>query len=242
IHEYLLTKVPPVPQPGKPALSDEHSAITQPEEAARPTEHEEAIQNHERNEIVEEPPRHVPERPILGHEFHQPQPLAQRRRVQRCLLTWATVGLMMAIAILLLKKLMKSSGYGAIHEYMQSKVPPIPQPGKPELSYEHSAIRQPEEEARPTEHEEAIHNHEGNEIIEEPPRHAPERLISGHEFHQQQPLVRQSLRSSCLVFVMFGNFICSAKGFGHLVYLISAYMYCLRVHIGSPSQGQMNVD
>ncbi|XP_031389473.1 ubiquitin-conjugating enzyme E2 32-like isoform X1 [Punica granatum] len=114
IHEYLLTKVPPVPQPGKPALSDEHSAITQPEEAARPTEHEEAIQNHERNEIVEEPPRHVPERPILGHEFHQPQPLAQRRRVQRCLLTWATVGLMMAIAILLLKKLMKSSGYGAV--------------------------------------------------------------------------------------------------------------------------------
>lgn len=133
IHAYMLSKAPPVPETLNQASEDHHNekdchaegieSAGRSEDAIDPEDGEGEI-------IVEEPQAPLENANIVDHrdvgprqvraEISNLQQVSNRpaRRVQRStddrFLTWAAVGLSIAIAFLLLRKLAKSSGYGAI--------------------------------------------------------------------------------------------------------------------------------
>ncbi|CAL1413082.1 unnamed protein product [Linum trigynum] len=143
IHEYMLSKAPPVPQPDVLQSSEEHPVNTEveaPKEAAASVAADE-LTNAVPSEIqatAERTVEEVPEAPpAVGNPpvqagirvVTQEAPpardssdqLRQRAAVQRPaagaddrLFTWAAVGLTIAIVVLLLKKFLKSSGHSPV--------------------------------------------------------------------------------------------------------------------------------
>ncbi|XAR49689.1 Ubiquitin--protein ligase [Bertholletia excelsa] len=140
IHEYMLSKAPPVPQlnPAQASESEEHSSEKEGEAKQNPeglkgsgsVAAEEALTNQAvGGRIVEQPqeaplnanPR--PERVGVSGQVHagpSSEQLHHRSgsRVQKQaddrLFTLAAIGLTVAIVVLLLKKFMKASGHGAV--------------------------------------------------------------------------------------------------------------------------------
>ncbi|GLT99001.1 hypothetical protein SLE2022_164720 [Rubroshorea leprosula] len=133
IHEYMLSKAPPVPQLRPSQGSEENHTNKAKEDEVQAEQHYsgavvagEELPNPEVDRIVEE----VEEGPVIAtpgpsvareNPARQPSdPLLQKRemRVQKPaddrLFTWAAIGLTIAIVVLLLKKFMKSSGFGAV--------------------------------------------------------------------------------------------------------------------------------
>ncbi|KAI3512366.1 hypothetical protein L1887_19681 [Cichorium endivia] len=137
IHEYMISKAPPVPQPISPESSEppsaaatEHSGeapatplnaateITEPEE-----QHETPLNNNTEADIsrvseqvapVAPPPATPTGPPPAPAAVHHHQPTVVQKPADDRLFTWAAVGLTLAIAVLLLKKFMKASGHGAV--------------------------------------------------------------------------------------------------------------------------------
>lgn len=139
IHEYMMSKAPPAPQPSSPLTSDEQAANGESGDTPAGPQNaggdniEEAPQNPSPvvvDRIVEEPNEApVNENPTpevlrisrqvhSGHSIEQQVLQKQEARVQKPaddrLFTWAAVGLTIAIVVLLLKKFMKASGHGAV--------------------------------------------------------------------------------------------------------------------------------
>lgn len=128
----MLSKAPPVPEILKQA-PDEQSAEREAEAEGSENAGRSATAVESSNaegEIINEEPQaavananrvdHREANPglvragILNQQLeHRPAPRIQRSNDDR-LLTWAAVGLTVAIVFLLLKKLVKSGGYGAI--------------------------------------------------------------------------------------------------------------------------------
>ncbi|KAF5806139.1 putative ubiquitin-conjugating enzyme E2, ubiquitin-conjugating enzyme/RWD [Helianthus annuus] len=140
IHEYMISKAPPVPQPSSEDASEQpppaaidaaagEQASESPQDTSTGiTEHEEQ-QREENNEVaaeqIAEPvvpnvSRQVANTvPSASSSVHAVEPQQQQvLRVQKPaddrLFTWAAVGLTIAIMVLLLKKFMKASGHGAV--------------------------------------------------------------------------------------------------------------------------------
>lgn len=123
IHAYMLSKAPPVPESLKQS-SDAHP--TENEAEAEGSENAGGDRNIEAPQEAVENPNPNPNPPVVHREVRQvragdPRQQLQHRPAQRVqkpaddrLFTWAAVGLTVAIVFLLLKKLAKSSGYGAI--------------------------------------------------------------------------------------------------------------------------------
>ncbi|XP_057546308.1 ubiquitin-conjugating enzyme E2 32 [Amaranthus tricolor] len=131
IHAYMLSKAPPVPETLNQAPEDNHNEKYFQAEGSENAGRSEDAMDPEEGEInVEEAQAPLENANIVDHrdvgprqvraEISNLQQVSNRpaRRVQRStdnrFLTWAAVGLTIAIAFLLLKKLAKSSGYGAI--------------------------------------------------------------------------------------------------------------------------------
>lgn len=133
IHEYMLSKAPPVPQLSpsdtpeeQPTKSEEDTAQASAQNGdvspaseglPNPLVGERVVEEHQEVPANASPP---PARARAATEIHSSNQVLQRReaRVQRTaddrLFTWAAVGLTIAIVILLLKKFMKASGHGAV--------------------------------------------------------------------------------------------------------------------------------
>ncbi|CAI9291971.1 unnamed protein product [Lactuca saligna] len=131
IHEYMISKAPPVPQqtsqdaiaseqPPPPAATE--SAGEAPETSQNTTTEiteDENEENHEANTEAEDPrvSKHaVPSASSVVHtvETRRPEVVRVQKSSDDRLFTWAAVGLTVAILVLLLKKYMKASGYGAV--------------------------------------------------------------------------------------------------------------------------------
>ncbi|PIN12871.1 Non-canonical ubiquitin conjugating enzyme 1 [Handroanthus impetiginosus] len=122
IHEYMLSKAPPVPQ-GKESSgvkSNNEGSHQRPQNNAEGTKA--ALPHPDENDgIVEEPnetpsnaniaqtSQSVPTVHTSGQQLvHKPKPADDR------LFTWAAFGLTIAIVVLLLKKILKANGHGAV--------------------------------------------------------------------------------------------------------------------------------
>ncbi|KAK2990247.1 hypothetical protein RJ640_014699, partial [Escallonia rubra] len=139
IHEYMLSKTPPVPQLTPSKVLEEETSNRDIQEAPTPVSPQpagtEANADSPTNPVIgdriveelHEAPMNVnavPEESRVarthptGHSTEQPllqktEPRAQKPADDR-LFTFAAVGLTIAIVVLLLKKFMKASGYGAV--------------------------------------------------------------------------------------------------------------------------------
>nr|CAN72172.1 hypothetical protein VITISV_020701 [Vitis vinifera] len=128
IHEYMLSKSPPVPQlnssqaPEEPSTNREGEGQTNPPNGSAIAAADELSDPRVADRIVEEEPPQVPlnanPSPVSRQAsavrlLQKPVPRVQRQADDR-LLTWAAVGLTIAIMVLLLKKFLKSSGHGAV--------------------------------------------------------------------------------------------------------------------------------
>lgn len=134
IHEYMLSKAPPVPQINPSPASEDHPSSREGEvnggsQNAGATLTGEGLPNPAAdNRIVEEVqeaplnanptpelPRVLNEAPSGGSSrlVQKPEMKVQKPTEDR-LFTLAAVGLTIAILVLLLKKFMKSSGHGAV--------------------------------------------------------------------------------------------------------------------------------
>ncbi|KAL0548435.1 hypothetical protein IC582_012886 [Cucumis melo] len=128
IHEYMLSKAPPVPQSGSSDVSDqkptnEESDVQVTSEPAELAAAGEELQNPPTiNRIVEEAvPEVQPEvarvapssRPTTQAEQQRPETRVHKPADDR-LFTWAAIGLTLAIVVLLLKKFMKASAHGSV--------------------------------------------------------------------------------------------------------------------------------
>ncbi|KAG6597570.1 Ubiquitin-conjugating enzyme E2 32, partial [Cucurbita argyrosperma subsp. sororia] len=132
IHEYLLSKAPPAPQPSSPDDSEEKPANKEAdvEVTSEPTEPaatgEEQQNPPVSDRIVEEA---IPEETSINTNLQQAaareapsdRPAVQLRTETRVnkpaddrLFTWAAVGLTLAIVVLLLKKFIKASAHGSV--------------------------------------------------------------------------------------------------------------------------------
>ncbi|KAD3337782.1 hypothetical protein E3N88_33303 [Mikania micrantha] len=120
IHEYMISKAPQVPQPNSPKTSEPPPAATEqscetPVGAASTTteitEHEE--QQHEEVPLNGNPESEGSEQ-VVAHPATLNVPVVVQKPADDRLFTWAAVGLALAIAVLLLKKLMKASEHGAV--------------------------------------------------------------------------------------------------------------------------------
>ncbi|KAG7029013.1 Ubiquitin-conjugating enzyme E2 32 [Cucurbita argyrosperma subsp. argyrosperma] len=132
IHEYLLRKAPPAPQPSSPDDSEEKPANKEAdvEVTSEPTEPaatgEEQQNPPVSDRIVEEA---IPEETSINTNLQQAaareapsdRPAVQLRTETRVnkpaddrLFTWAAVGLTLAIVVLLLKKFIKASAHGSV--------------------------------------------------------------------------------------------------------------------------------
>ncbi|KAK8525380.1 hypothetical protein V6N13_123093 [Hibiscus sabdariffa] len=140
IHEYMLSKAPPVPQLSPSEDSEEHptnsdgeaqvnqqDSVTMAAENGplNPAVHDRAdeeeplaqanpnpgnAEGRMRAAVREIPAREPSHQPLQRPETH----LRVQRSAEDRLFTWAAVGLTIAILVLLFKKLMKSSGHGAV--------------------------------------------------------------------------------------------------------------------------------
>ncbi|KAJ9699776.1 hypothetical protein PVL29_005579 [Vitis rotundifolia] len=128
IHEYMLSKAPPVPQlnslqaPEEPSTNREGEGQTNPPNGIAIAAADEFSDPRVADRIVDEEPPQVPlnanPSPVSRQAsaerlLQKPEPRVQRQADDR-LLTWAAVGLTIAIMVLLLKKFLKSSGHGAV--------------------------------------------------------------------------------------------------------------------------------
>ncbi|GFZ09075.1 ubiquitin-conjugating enzyme 32 [Actinidia rufa] len=135
IHEYMLSKAPPVAQTNPAQVSEENSAHEQnevnpiPQDAGVVAAGEGLTNPDVGDRIVEEPnedpvnvnprpeglgvSRLVRARPSTGQLLQNPAPRVQKPSDDR-LFTLAAIGLTIAIVVLLLKKFMKASGHGAV--------------------------------------------------------------------------------------------------------------------------------
>ncbi|XP_007035779.2 PREDICTED: ubiquitin-conjugating enzyme E2 32 [Theobroma cacao] len=135
IHEYMLSKAPPVPQLGPSQASEEHSmdrdGVTQAnQQDSVSMAGGDGLPNQAVGDrVVEEEPvapananpapaeirvvREVPARGPSNQPLQRPELRVQKSADDR-LFTWAAVGLTIAILVLLLKKFLKSSGHGAV--------------------------------------------------------------------------------------------------------------------------------
>ncbi|CAN1195049.1 Ubiquitin-conjugating enzyme E2 32 [Linum perenne] len=134
IHEYMLSKAPPVPESDPSQDPEEHPAENESQDAAGSVETVTETAPSETQTAVERVVENVPEAPAGGNPVqvgirasldvpgdHQVRRRAAAdTRVQRPaatddrLFTWAAVGLTIAIVVLLLKKFLKSSGYSPV--------------------------------------------------------------------------------------------------------------------------------
>lgn len=131
IHEYMISKAPPVPQQtSEDAIASEQPPPAATESAAEApatpqnttteiTTDDENEENHEANMEAEDPRVSKHAVPSALSVVHTVEPRRQEVvMVQKSsddrLFTWAAVGLAVAILVLLLKKYMKASGYGAV--------------------------------------------------------------------------------------------------------------------------------
>ncbi|KAF3950717.1 hypothetical protein ACB098_02G060100 [Castanea mollissima] len=136
IHEYMLSKAPPVPQVHSPQASEEQPTNTDGEAQANlqnagtiPTGEVQnppvAVGDRIVEEVQEVPvntdtspanvraSREVPSSGLADQLLQKPENRAHKAADDR-LFTWAAVGLTIAIVVLLLKKFLKSSGHGAL--------------------------------------------------------------------------------------------------------------------------------
>ncbi|XP_009788582.1 ubiquitin-conjugating enzyme E2 32 [Nicotiana tabacum] len=132
IHEYMLSKAPPVPQATSlPAHEEQNingedevqespenpSAETAEERLHNPSDANTNIEERRELALDAEPvpaPIELPTaRPSEPRVLHTPQQSVSRQADDR-IFTWAAVGLTIAILVLLLKKFMKANGHGAV--------------------------------------------------------------------------------------------------------------------------------
>jgi ubiquitin-conjugating enzyme E2 J1 len=131
IHEYMLSKAPPVPQLSHTETSEDHP---RPEEAeSRVSSPNPEAVDQVGNEIVEEqvvPANANPAETEASRENQssgvsrnhldttvqnlQPQTTVQKPKPDDRLFTWAAIGLTIAIVVLLLKKFIKSTEHGPL--------------------------------------------------------------------------------------------------------------------------------
>ncbi|XVF28215.1 hypothetical protein REPUB_Repub15cG0010200 [Reevesia pubescens] len=125
IHEYMLSKAPPVPQLSPSQASEEQPTDRDGEAQANQQDSVNVVPENELpNQAVGD--RVIEEEPVApananptpaDMRFVREIPARPEMRVQRSaddrLFTWAAVGLTIAIMVLLFKKFMKSSGHGA---------------------------------------------------------------------------------------------------------------------------------
>ncbi|CAI9762598.1 unnamed protein product [Fraxinus pennsylvanica] len=128
IHEYMLSKAPPVPQGSQgsnvQATIEENENQGSPQNAAFEGSEEELPNPVVEDGIVAEESNETPSnaialqnsQPIAGMsttelKYRNPEPTVSK---QDRLFTWAAVGLTIAIFVLLLKKFMKANGYEAV--------------------------------------------------------------------------------------------------------------------------------
>ncbi|KAL7178287.1 hypothetical protein ACSBR2_031437 [Camellia fascicularis] len=136
IHECMLSKAPPVPQPNPTQASEEHPAHEEdesnqsPQEAGAVAAGEELTNPVVGDRIIEEQreaplnanprsaelgvPRQVPAGPSREQLLQRSGPRRVQKPADDRLFTWAAVGLTIAIVVLLLKKFLKASGHGAV--------------------------------------------------------------------------------------------------------------------------------
>ncbi|CAL5413036.1 unnamed protein product [Camellia sinensis] len=136
IHECMLSKAPPVPQPNPTQASEEHPANEEDESNQSPLEAgavaagEELTNPVVGDRIIEEQrgaplnanprsaelgvPRQVPAGPSREQLLQRSVPRRVQKPADDRLFTWAAVGLTIAIVVLLLKKFLKASGHGAV--------------------------------------------------------------------------------------------------------------------------------
>ncbi|XP_022955717.1 ubiquitin-conjugating enzyme E2 32-like isoform X1 [Cucurbita moschata] len=134
IHEYLLSKVPPVPQPGSSNASEEKPANVQVTSGAAEVAAAAVVEIPNPpaiDMIVEEAaPEGLsvnvnlqPEAARVAREVPSSRPTAQvqqrpetgaHRPANDWLFKWAAIGLTLAIVVLLLKKFMKASAHGSV--------------------------------------------------------------------------------------------------------------------------------
>lgn len=132
IHEYMLSKAPPVPQSSPSQALEENSPKSEDEaqkssvdDGAAPAS--ESLPNPPAGDVIVERVLEAPVNPNPGRvsvrAVREVPPTSTsnqmlQTRVQKPaddrLFTWAAVGLTLAILVLLLKKFMKSSGPGAV--------------------------------------------------------------------------------------------------------------------------------
>ncbi|XP_022741846.1 ubiquitin-conjugating enzyme E2 32-like [Durio zibethinus] len=126
LHEYMLSKAPPVPQLSASQTSEEHSSDQDGDAQANQQDSATVVAgNGLPNQAIVD--RVVEEEPVAPANANPPPadirfmreiPARPEMRVQRSaddrLFTWAAVGLTIAILVLLFKKFMKSSGHGAV--------------------------------------------------------------------------------------------------------------------------------
>ena len=137
IHEYMLSKAPPVPQLSPSQDSEEHPTNRDGEAQANQQDSvtrvaENGLPNQAVGDrVVEEEPvalananpataemrmrvvREIPARGQSNQPLQRPEMRVQRTADDR-LFTWAAVGLTIAILVLLFRKFMKYSGHGAV--------------------------------------------------------------------------------------------------------------------------------
>ncbi|KAF5941535.1 hypothetical protein HYC85_019177 [Camellia sinensis] len=136
IHECMLSKAPPVPQPNPTQASEEHPANEEDESNQSPLEAgavaagEELTNPVVGDRIIEEQhgaplnanpgsaelgvPRQFPAGPSREQLLQRSVPRRVQKPADDRLFTWAAVGLTIAIVVLLLKKFLKASGHGAV--------------------------------------------------------------------------------------------------------------------------------
>ncbi|QCD77486.1 ubiquitin-conjugating enzyme E2 32-like isoform X1 [Vigna unguiculata] len=141
IHEYMLSKAPPVPQPSATEASEEHprneeaeALVDSPNPESLPAG--ERIPDEEGDGIVEEQEvlananpagvevsreiqsnvsrNEVPQRSDTSARVHNPRPETRVQKPDDRLFTVAAIGLAIAIVVLLLKKFIKSTEHGAL--------------------------------------------------------------------------------------------------------------------------------
>lgn len=133
IHEYMLSKAPPVPQLNSSQAPEEPSTNTDEGEGQTNPPNDDAMSAANElppnprvaDRVIEEGLPQVPLNANPGPVSRQASAEQEQRQQQRPelrgqrqsddrLLTWAAVGLTIAIMVLLLKKFLKSSGHGAV--------------------------------------------------------------------------------------------------------------------------------
>ncbi|KAL6952313.1 Ubiquitin-conjugating enzyme E2 32 [Sarracenia purpurea var. burkii] len=127
IHEHML-KAPPVPQLSPPQVSEEHSTdersqshqdggvvVAGEEGLTNPAVDDTIVEEqHEAPLNVNPRPRQVPSGPSSEQLLLQESGPRVQKQADDRLFNWAAVGLTIAILVLLLKKFIKASGYGAV--------------------------------------------------------------------------------------------------------------------------------